>query len=325
MAGDTSVSEHPPTSLEADIPPECRFCIISYLQTSELFGSYALVSRQCRKDSLCGSLPQIHWGEVFCNEKFVPFLHRMASPSFKAAFRHPRERLKVVGHSSLERPESSFQELECLAFAAQLPDFKTLDISIPKSVEGEHCLPRSVPWALSKMFQNLKMLDLSNVHGGPKEEGDLVSELAFFNHFNCPKLEIVRWNNRVGGCTFLRGHNMKTLEHLRELYIDGILVDFRYDGDFALETYNFLTSDSEERCIFFKCNKNLQKVSMLGAHFLEKTSEEPSAPLVFPFPQSALLKFVRSTPTLRWFRSDLLPSNVEKLQKERPGVVFLCA
>jgi hypothetical protein len=39
-------------------------------------------------------------------------------------------------------------------------------------------------------------------------------------------------------------------------------------------------------------------------------------------PQYGLLKFVRNTPTLRWFRSDLSPENVAILQAERPEVTF---
>jgi hypothetical protein len=33
-------------------------------------------------------------------------------------------------------------------------------------------------------------------------------------------------------------------------------------------------------------------------------------------------KFVRCTPTLRWFRSDLTPENVVLLQAERPEITF---
>jgi hypothetical protein len=39
-------------------------------------------------------------------------------------------------------------------------------------------------------------------------------------------------------------------------------------------------------------------------------------------PQEALLKFVRHTPKLRWFCSDLTPENIAILKEERPEVEF---
>jgi hypothetical protein len=38
--------------------------------------------------------------------------------------------------------------------------------------------------------------------------------------------------------------------------------------------------------------------------------------------QEMLMDFVRSAPSLQWFRSDLTPENVAMLQRERPGVTF---
>lgn len=40
------------------------------------------------------------------------------------------------------------------------------------------------------------------------------------------------------------------------------------------------------------------------------------------FPQWALMRFVRRTPTLKWFRSDLTRENIELLQYERPDIEF---
>jgi hypothetical protein len=39
-------------------------------------------------------------------------------------------------------------------------------------------------------------------------------------------------------------------------------------------------------------------------------------------PQEALIKFVRHTPKLRWFCSDLTQDNVAVLKEERPDVEF---
>jgi len=41
----------------------------------------------------------------------------------------------------------------------------------------------------------------------------------------------------------------------------------------------------------------------------------------WPIPQAALVKFVRTAPeSLKWFRSDLSPENMEMLRAERPGI-----
>lgn len=42
-------------------------------------------------------------------------------------------------------------------------------------------------------------------------------------------------------------------------------------------------------------------------------------------PQEVLIKFVRKTPSLRWFRSDLTAANVAMLKEERPEITFVSA
>lgn len=328
----------PAISFEA-LPRECRIQIVAFLRPSELFGSYAFVSVQCRIDSNFPSLPQKQWGEVHSGSQITHLLHRLSLESYQKAFQSPRTHLKFLGHVDLLRPDISWEELESLSERAALTDVNSLDLSVQqtrvendKNITSEQRMkiheepmyfyPRALAWALARVFPNLSSLDMSNLSGGPREEGDLFSDLSIFNNDTCPNLSSVTWNNRIGGCRFLRGNDLRTLTNLKELYLDGMICDFRYDGEFSSQTYDFFMEcasvhPNDARCMFFRCNANLEKVSLVGAKFIDQETLSKRQ-----LPQNMLMKFVLSTPNLKWFRSDLKPANVEALKSQRPGVAF---
>jgi hypothetical protein len=66
------------------------------------------------------------------------------------------------------------------------------------------------------------------------------------------------------------------------------------------------------------CNAFLERVSLKNAKYCSFLEGHPQI-----FPQFGLVRFVRGTPSLRWFRSDLSPENVAILQAERPEVTFV--
>ena len=161
-------------------------------------------------------------------------------------------------------------------------------------------------------------LNFSNLHGGPVDEGDYISELSLFNSSNCPNIRKITWNNRAGGCYFLRGKDMKSLKHLNELYMDNILCDWRFDKLFAPLMKQFFDEVSViERFFFFACNKSLERVSLKGGRYVAMSSTRR-----VDFPQWALMRFVRRTATLKWFRSDLTQENIKLLSNERPKIEF---
>eukprot|EP00536_Pseudo-nitzschia_multiseries_P005765 jgi/Psemu1/13439/gm1.13439_g len=58
--------------------------------------------------------------------------------------------------------------------------------------------------------------------------------------------------------------------------------------------------------------------SMMSTSSMMSSSSSLSS---WPVPQAALIKFVRTAPqSLRWFRSDLSPENMDMLRSERPGI-----
>mmetsp|Transcript_25057 Transcript_25057/g.54635 ORF Transcript_25057/g.54635 Transcript_25057/m.54635 type:complete len:358 (-) Transcript_25057:74-1147(-) len=322
------------------LPRDCRIRMASYLPPSELYGSYALTSTQCREDSLCTTLPQVAWGEVYCGSDVPRLLERLAHPSYQRAFSQPRTRLKLLGHTNLLRPDISWEDLERLARSATLAKVISLDLSVSLSSPSNEdydddaaatqrmqvhdvpmsFYPRSLSWALARSLPNLMEIDLSNLSSGPMEEGDTVSELSIFGNETSPHLSTIRWENRVGGCRFLRGNDLRTLENLKELHLDGLVADFRYDGGFGASTYGFFMECAgyeSDRCIFFRCNSNLERVSLVGARYIDQETQNEH-----PLPQSMLIKFVQNTPKLVYFRSDLKQANVEMLREEKPEIVF---
>ena len=110
---------------------------------------------------------------------------------------------------------------------------------------------------------------------------------------------------------------MKTLAHLRELHVDNLLADWRFDKLFAPLMNQFFDEASViQRFFFFACSNNLERISLKGGLYTTMEGKKVS------FPQFALMRFVRRTPTLRWFRSDLSEENIEKLSRERPEICF---
>ena len=205
-------------------------------------------------------------------------------------------------------------------------DVTSLDMSVDEVIDEEQSqsslnrvLPRCLPWALASILPGLIELDLSNLQGGPMKEGDYISELSLFNASNTPNVRKITWNNRVGGCYFLRGKDMRSLENLQELHFDNILCDWRFDKLFATLMNQFFDETSIiQRFFFFACNNSLERVSLKGGRYVAMANAAER----LDFPQWALMRFVRRTPTLKWFRSDLTQENIELLQYERPEIEF---
>ena len=336
------------------IPLDCRVRALEYILPNELYANYALTSRLCHRDSLDSSLPQNKWGELYIsgnnntrgtgepieqNEISMELLlNRLSHPSFQNAWGAPRRHMKILGHErnglvvTARTDDVSFEEMQEQASLISFGDVTSLDISVSDALIKEsdderekyspslnRVLPRSLPWLFAVILPGLVELDLSNLQGGPISEGDYISELSLFNASNCPNLRIIRWNKRVGGCYFLRGKDMRTLENLTELYVDDILCDWRFDKLFApLMNQFFEESSIIERFFFFACNKSLERVSLLGGKYV---TMGPLAAKI-DFPQWTLMRFVRKSTKLTWFRSDLTPDNIKVLSKERPEIHF---
>lgn len=337
------------TSILRNVPIDCRVNILSYLSPTCLYANYAYCSRWCHADSLSSELPQTKWGEFHVSSEntdhggergssgrrdlsMESLLHRILHPSFRNAWQARRCHMKICGHEQegsivvARSDEMSFEELQELASRVSFEDITSLDMSVTSEIDEENphgadslnrVLPRCLPWLLSAVLPGLVELDFSNLHGGPVNEGDYISELSLFNASHCPNIRKISWHNRVGGCYFLRGRDLKSLGNLSELYMDNILCDWKFDKQFAPLINQFFEEDSIiQRFFFFACNDSLERVSLKGGRYLTMSREQRE------FPQWALMRFVRRTPTLKWFRSDLTEESIEMLLEERPEITL---
>eukprot|EP00986_Skeletonema_menzelii_P018476 scaffold26645_cov150-Skeletonema_menzelii.AAC.15 len=266
--------------LLGSLPHDCRRNILSYISPTELYSGYAATSRLCHADSLDAQLPQTFFGEFHVTGRgeteinMESLLERISHTSFLNAWQSPRSHMKIVSHErdgavvKTKADDLTFEEMQVQASALSFRSITSLDLSVSHCKQGgnlNRVLPRGITWLLSTMMPNLIELDLSNLHGGPINEGDSISELALFNATNCPNLTKVVWNNRVGGGYFLRGRDLKTLTNLREMWADNLVCDWRYDKLFAPLLSQFFDENSIiQRFFFFACNGKLERVSLLG-------------------------------------------------------------
>ena len=139
----------------------------------------------------------------------------------------------------------------------------------------------------------------------------------------CPHLEKVTWNN-IDMYVFvkLNGDDMRfsNIGNLKEITMDNSNLccssaDRGIDKMLALRNHR-------DTFLFHRCSNALESVSIRNVKcFSTKFNYRNS--YLFMLPQSALIKFVRSVPSLRWFRSDLTPENMDMLRLERPEIELL--
>jgi hypothetical protein len=214
-------------------------------------------------------------------------------------------RLKLVHHNHLGTLCS--REIRRILQDKKVRAVTALDLSFPSNeLPKDRVLKVCVPTALSAMMRDLREVDLSNAKVSQ-------SVLRDFAH-NCPLLEKVVWNNyckaALNRWDFISGAQLSYCQNLKEISLD----------DWS---FNCLTPSSSpfqapggQVCIFFHCNTKLERVSLKNARCCILRDSKP-------MPQAVLVQFVRHTPSLRWFRSDLSPENAAVLQVERPEITFV--
>jgi hypothetical protein len=115
----------------------------------------------------------------------------------------------------------------------------------------------------------------------------------------------------------LDGHELNKFKGVTRVDLDYAVLryqkrrDKREDGD----------GDGDAR-IFHRCRLPLERVSARSLRYrrdVTRCQRSKSKAVT----QRDLIEFVRSTPSLRWFRSDLTPENVAALRRERPEVTFV--
>jgi hypothetical protein len=190
-----------------------------------------------------------------------------------------------------------------------LSHVRALDLSFPpNALKKDTTLKVCIPALLTFVMPCLQEIDLSNAN--------VTESVLRYFAYECPVLEKVTWNKHFSN-TNMSGKALKTCRHLKEIYMD----DSVFTYDFGESEVIHAPAEWRDYCIFCHCNAKLERVSLKNAKCREPRIFSSPGPTE-TFPQIGLIKFVRNTPSLRWFRSDLSPENVAILRAERPEVTF---
>jgi hypothetical protein len=296
-----------------NIPAECNIHILQFLDADDLT-NIAQASRRFHEHSLHSSLPQNRTATLTCVRRLdestgtlstspLHLLQKLISKGKKGqSWRF--NKIKIIGHNMLENASIPKMRYMLSSPDGKLRNVRVLDLSFPcNTLKKDTKLKICIPAILSFMMPCLLEINLSKV--SVRE-----SALRYFAS-ECPALEKVTWNHHHHNAGMrMDGSALHPCRCLKEICMDDSTFYYEYFSDPMA-----ILIEGRDSHIFSWCNTFLERVSLKNAKFdhMEPTQS---------FPQFGLLKFVRRTPSLRWFRSDLTPENVAILQAERPEVTF---
>ena len=196
----------------------------------------------------------------------------------------------------------------------QLDGIVSLDLSSPSDGSSYKSYSGLLD-ALSRMLPNLREIDMSN--SGMDYDGYASSILNIVTT-NYPRLEKITWNSiYVDGLDL----NIDT-QHLKEIILDDATfytyVDLS-DGK-SMDEMSDLTHHPSSFLFCRSFSQVVERLSIRNASWEDAGYRSPPPTCI---PQNALIKFIRNAPpSLRWFRSDLTPENIDMLRLERPLIDF---
>ena len=294
-----------------DMPEECLVRILGFLTEDDL-ASAAQVSHRLSENCRDPSLSQTRTAVVYCANKkcqqgvqwnslrsLLETLVAMESTGKFARF----SRVKLVSHALLDK--LTIAHVRRFTRGVRLRNVSSLDFSVPYNSSSSVSFRAIIPKAMAVIMPNLREVDLSSTKYSQSAFRDFASKCS-------ASLEKITWNHHSTS-EFLSGQELRTCRNLKEFHANDSRFyspDERHAGT--------LCSLQGKYCIFYHCNSKLERVSIKNAKYCNFSDKNKSICI----PQSALLKFVRLTPNLRWFRSDLSPKNVSLLQVERPEITF---
>ena len=201
----------------------------------------------------------------------------------------------------------------------RMEGIRSLNMSLPPSTivtgRGAYAyISITLPKALLRILPNIRVLDLSNWVLGYHSR-------KFIEDFstNWPYLEKITWNNIPRWTEiYLDGIDMRPWKNLNEIIMDNCTFYCAYGMlNWMSDLTTNQTSSRPKYFLFHRCRKGLERVSIQNATCYDTRGCN------IIIPQSALIKFVRNVPTLKWFRSNLTQKNINMLQKERPLIELL--
>jgi hypothetical protein len=287
---------------------DCLLAILEFLSWEDL-NSFSLSSKECCEIRGHSSLDQTRSGTIALGKgvsNAIELMEKVRERQWSEAFSGHRTHLRLSGLTHLSSKIDSLDS-EFINNASPLKEVTSLDCSIQESCPSRPWLSRFEDYVdsglahgltLSLLVPHLRQIDMSYL--------PLTLLGVAWILENNPNLEVLRWNHaviwpiNVDTCEYLR-----TCANLKEVYLDGARMLFCDD----------VNQDQYLWTAFSEYSKKLEKVSLRGTRRCHKGK-------LSTVPQESLMKFVRCTPSLQWFRSDLSPANVAILKKERPEIAF---
>jgi hypothetical protein len=292
------------------LPFDCRIAI---LQCVPNLSDIACSCRQLRHERDHPSLDPmrtatIRFREPTSGETLVQSLKHMKDVLGKTGF--PLE-LQLTG-SAYVIP-TDFSRYSHLVRQWSLPQVRLLDLSNGITTEDDEPkrIDISVLMFLAMVLPNLLEIDLTGMQTNQ-------FSLSFLS-WKSPQLRCIYWN-AAGVDQPASGLHLSACHNLQELYLDDCIFSIIGDDEERMfgDTDEEDRSDDDDDTLFRCCRSQLQRVSVRNAMYRVYDDRRQ----IKPFTQFCLMRFVRATPTLRWFGSDLTPDSCLQLQQERPHILF---
>jgi hypothetical protein len=291
------------------LPVDCRIAI---LQCVPNLSDIACTCRQLRHERNHPSLDPTRTATIrfrgpTSGETLVQSLKHMKDALAMSGF--PLE-LQLTG-SPFVIP-TDFSRYSHLVRQWSLPQVRLLDLS-NRITEDDETSPKridiSVLMFLAMVLPNLLEIDLTGMQTNQ-------FSLSFLS-WKSPQLRGIYWN-AAGVDQPASGLHLSACHNLQELYLDNCIFSIIGDDEERMFGDEEEDRNDDDDTLFRCCRSQLQRVSLRNAMYRVYDDKRQ----IKPFTQSCLMRFVRATPTLRWFCSDLTPDNCSILQQERPHVLF---
>jgi hypothetical protein len=304
---------------------DCLLTILTFLSWTDL-NNFSLVSKGCYQMRTHPSLDQTRSGTIYLGNGVSTakeFLDKARTEHWSDTFCGHRTHLRLCNLTHLSSNIESIDDV-FMNTLAPLYQVTSLDCSMtPRFPQSDCDKKRTNEWiqkyciscflapfedyvdkgfaqgvTLSMLVPNLRWIDMSYL----PLTTVAIALLAKSNR----KLEVIRWNRSLIWpiSNESEGH-LEALQYLKEVYLD--------------EAKLILCANLDEGILWnslLQYSQRLERVSLLGTRWYRKGH-------LTRLSQQYLVEFVQRSSNLKWFRSDLTPENVRRLQKERPQVLFL--
>jgi hypothetical protein len=218
-------------------------------------------------------------------------------------------RLRVIDIDKFNYKDVSHEQFE--SNVQSMDWILSLDLSLSSPSKKSMIFPLF----FASLFPNLIEVDFSNTN--------FHCTLLEVYSDRCPLLEKITYCNNTLYCKTwieLCGFDMRHSSNLKQIYMDDFVFKQSQAGIDLMVDLN----RPDTTFIFHLCCNVLERLSIRNAKWRDhKWRDQETDRYNAVIPQNALIKFVRNAPSLRWFRSDLTPENINMLRLERPEIELL--